>query len=122
MIVITHQEWAMGIRDKERFRLCTSFKTTSGGERYFCDLRINCFRGALVRFRLGVSNIQKHKNRFICDMNNCPFCPQTTEDEPHVLFHCPKYSSLRPDCYKSVPQHLQQQRLSELSPCMSPGQ
>ena len=121
IIDVTHQEWVAGIRDKERFRLYTSFKTTLGGERYFNDVRIKCFRDALVRFRLGVSNIQKHRNRFIRDitpgMNDCPFCPQTTEDELHVLFHCPKYSSLRPDCYKSVPQHLQQQRLSEALAC-----
>lgn len=45
--------------------------------------------GCLILFRLGVSEINTHKARFVHKIENtnkCPFCINYTENEAHVLF------------------------------------
>ena len=88
------------MRESNRYKLYRSYKLSLVPEGYFDDVKIKCFRDALVRFRLGVSDIATHRNRFIrnpCQgLNDCKFCPGHTENEKHVLFHCPAYDGIRP--------------------------
>lgn len=61
------------------------------------NLKIH-LRNALVKFRLGVSEINYHRFKFSLnnDLKKCPFCIiDYYEDEKHVLFVCPLYEQIR---------------------------
>ena len=109
------------MRDSERYRLYREHKSELEPERYLADVKIKCFRDTLGRFRLGVSDIQTHKNRFIRNalpgINDCPFCPGVVEDEGHLLFDCSKYDALRPQTFKGIPAYCRDQRLTEILSC-----
>lgn len=55
-------------------------------------------------FRLGVSDINMYKNRFVQERteitNKCPFCISYIDDEAHVLFDCPRCKDLCPEYLK----------------------
>ena len=106
-IDIVKQEWFSGIRDSNRYKTYSSFKSILEPERYFTDVHIKCFRDAIIRFRLGVSDIKVHRNRFIRNplqgQNDWFFCLGITEDEIHFLMHCPRYSMFRPIIFNAEP-------------------
>ena len=97
---IACQDWIEGMRNSNCYEQYRSYKMFLVPERYFADIQIKGFRDALVRFRLGVSDIATHRNRFIRNpapgTNDCKFCPGQTENERHVLFHCSAYNDIRP--------------------------
>jgi hypothetical protein len=66
-------------------------------EKYVVCLKSESYRSALARFRMGVSEINKHRFRFSKNDQDkkCKFCKRKTEDEIHFLFECPKYDDLR---------------------------
>ena len=70
------------------------------------SIRLKCFRDALIRFRLGISDINVHKNRYkASDLptgNDCPFCPGVEENECRLCFKCSVYNDIRPDVMKNV--------------------
>ena len=80
------------------------FKLVLEPEKYLDSIRQKCFRDALVRLRLGISNINVHKNRYkrndLLTLNNCPFCPEV-EDEFHLCFRCHMYDDIRPSVMKT---------------------
>ena len=65
------------------------------------------FRDALIRFRLGITELKTHKNIYILHVadNNCPFCEAVEENEYHFLFHCGKYETVRPEKSKYIKRH-----------------
>ena len=76
-------------------------------ENYWSCIRTRIFRDALVRFRLGVSEIVTHKHWYCRGVSeeadiNCPFCTVESEDECHFLFRRKKYSIFRPSNLKNV--------------------
>ena len=59
----------------------------------------------LIKFRIGVSEINTHRHKFSKDtmLKQCPFCVRHfLEDEIHVLFYCPLYDNLRAKYLKDI--------------------
>lgn len=55
-------------------------------------------RNVGCKFRIGVTDIKKHRYKFYPDCENlfiCPMCLKGKEDEFHVMFECDKYENLR---------------------------
>ena len=97
-----------GINSSERFNQYRKFKLVLEPYKYLDSIRQKCFRGALVRLRMGISDINVHKNRYtrndLLAGNNCPFCPEV-EDEFHLCFRCHMYDDIRPRVTKTVEPH-----------------
>ena len=92
------QEWFYNIHNKERYQLFRTFKSELVLSTYLIDLKHVQSRTHLIRFRLGVSQLNTHKLRYSRANNantNCPFCRTEIESELHFLFVCPAYADLR---------------------------
>ena len=57
------QDWMAGINSIDRFTQYRKFKSVLEPDKYLDSIRQKCFRDALIRFRLGISDINVHKNR-----------------------------------------------------------
>jgi len=93
------QEWQDALFSSDRFSLYRSIKVKFGAESYLDSVRQKCFRDALIRIRLGISNLRSHKNRYMIAQtvnDMCPFCTDARDDELHMMFICPAYDSFRP--------------------------
>jgi len=65
---------------------------------YLTKLKHVKARNALLRFRLGVSQIKTHKYRNTKRINQdyaCPFCKDIVETEAHFVLVCPAYDVIR---------------------------
>ena len=72
-----------GINSTERCIQYRKCKLVLESEEYLDSVRQKCFRDALVRLRLAISDISVHKNRYketIFLLGMCPFCPGVEED------------------------------------------
>ena len=80
-----------------RFEMYHCFKSVIGREEYLDLIKVNIYRTALARFRLGVSPFNAHRLRYSLSEANraCPFCPDKVEDKAHVLFDCFVYGNTR---------------------------
>ena len=62
-------------------------------------------RSSLAKFRAGIAPINIEIGRFrglpVAE-RVCPRCPQSVEDELHVLLHCPCYSDIRKDMFNDI--------------------
>ena len=65
-----------------------------------------CFRDALIRFRLDISDINVYKNHYKANDlpigNDSPFCPEIEENEYHLCFKCSMYNGIRPNVMKNI--------------------
>ena len=93
------QEWLANLRGSTGFDMYILFKTSIKYETYLDFVRMKYFRNALIRFRLGITELKTHKNIYISHVadNNCSFCKVVEENEYHFLFHCEKYETVRPE-------------------------
>ena len=82
---------------------------------------MKCFRDALIRFRLGITDLKTHKNRYILHVadNNRPFCKVVEENE--FLFHCEKYETVRPEKFEYIKRHEENWKFSEIMQCEEPA-
>ena len=66
-------------------------------ENYVDCISVECYRTALAQFRMGVSQIYKHRFRFSPSDENwrCPVCKSVNETETHFMFVCPAYTDIR---------------------------
>ena len=94
------QGWNSVINDSPRYAIYKLFKQAITCETYLNCITIKSFRDSMTRFRLGISTLKTHKNRYTRDnrigINCCPFCPDVVDDELHLLFNCSAYDNLRP--------------------------
>ena len=99
LIDMNAQEWHGALCASDRFALYSKFKTDLYAENYLDEIRQKGFRDVLIRIRLGISNLKAHKNRYIINQhvnNQCSVCPDSKDDELHVMFSCPAYADIRP--------------------------
>ena len=92
------QGWFSKIVNSEHLEFYSGFKSMFQPEAYLNNsYLIKSHRNDLVKFRCGVSNINSHRHRFSQNeiLKMCPFCPNSKEDNFHVLFICPVYEQLR---------------------------
>ena len=89
--------WFTHISTSENVGMYGTFKSVFVREKYTMCIKSESYRSALARFRMGVSEINKHKFRFSKNRQEkcCKFCKQKIEDEIHFVFVCPKYGDLR---------------------------
>ena len=63
---------------------------------------------ALCKFRCDVAPIRLEPGRYEnlrVEERFCPFCPNTVEDEKHVILNCKLYDDIRDSLYKTVVAH-----------------
>ena len=93
------QGWNAKMSDDVNCTFYYSFKSIIETEMYLKNHHIKLtLRNVLVKFRLGVSQINAHRYKFSKDDNLklCSFCIRHHyEDEYHILFTCPLYENLR---------------------------
>ena len=88
-------DWYQKLENSERFSVYRTFKFVFGTETYLANITLKRFRDALIRFRLGLNDMGINQ-RFVSNISkNCPFCPNTLEDEMHLLFTCKTYEDVR---------------------------
>ena len=106
-IDVYSQEWMANLRGSTRFDTYISFKVSLKCEPYLDFVKIKCFRDALIRLRLGITELRTHKNRYVSHVidNNCPFCKDVEETECHFFFYCSKYKTVRPIILKYTERH-----------------
>ena len=82
------------------------FKQVIEREVYLNNFHIKLsLRNVLAKFRLGVSQIHCHRYKFSLfdDYRICPFCVRRYyEDEHHVLFVCPLYTTIRNEYLSNI--------------------
>jgi len=94
MILKFQEDWRNKLMSSERFGAYRIFKEIHKKEKLIDDITIKKFRDALIRFRFGLNELGIN-NRYNPLNKNCPFCPDTIEDEYHFLFVCPRYAEIR---------------------------
>ena len=57
-IDVYSQEWLANLRASTRFDMYILFKTSIKYETYLDFVRVKCFRDALIRFRLGITELK----------------------------------------------------------------
>lgn len=61
LIDMNMQDWESKINSSERYSLYRYLKSDLGPEMYLDCFKQKCFRDALIRFRMGISNLKIHK-------------------------------------------------------------
>ena len=66
-------------------------------ERYQYDIDKRVFIEAFIGFRLGISELYMHSQRYITGADEilCPLCREEFETEIHFLLTCPALNDLR---------------------------
>ena len=96
LIEISDNKWAACIARSNRYSVYRTFKLYRFKEDYLKIIRTRKLRKLVTCFRLGVSDIFVHRNRF--DNNAqfvCPLCTEYEEDEVHFLLQCPVFHDMR---------------------------
>jgi hypothetical protein len=92
------QGWESDMRHKTRYEFYYSFKQNCHLSTAVFEIKNMVVRKMLIRFRMGVSPLRTHRNRFSKtnpQLQHCPFCENTFETEKHFLLICFKYRNLR---------------------------
>ena len=87
--------WHETVLSSDRFHVYRSFKDTIMIETYIKSVDQRYLRDTYCRFRLGVSDILCHKNRYNGKDNTCPLCKIGPENERHFVMECTAYNDLR---------------------------
>jgi len=97
MVFQFEEEWKSEVQNKDRFSLYRQIKQVCTVEPYLYALDKKPYRDAWIRFRLGISDLYVHRNRYNCNPHStvCPLCMEEDEDENHFLFYCPALFDLR---------------------------
>ena len=115
---VFRQDWMASINSSDHFTQYCKFKSVLEPEKYLDSIRLKCFRDALIRFRLGISDINVHKNRYkASDLpvgNDCPFRPGVEENECHFCFGCSMYNDIRSKVMKSIEPYQESAQLARL--------
>jgi len=79
-----------------RYALYRLIKPERSMERYLQILDKQVIRDLVIRFRVGTSEINAHRNRFSKGADDiCPACYEDDEDDIHFMLQCPVYEDLR---------------------------
>ena len=119
------QEWLENLQSSERFNSYSLFKDILSPEIYLEVIEQKRSKDILTKFRLGLTELKVHKNRYSKNRenenNDCSFCPGSREDERHLVFKCHKYDSIRPTIMKNIPHYAEQSQLVKLMKCQDTG-
>ena len=89
--------WKKCIESSVRYSFYRIVKIDHCVEPYLYVLDKRVFRDALIRFRMGITDLFVHKYRYSAApfTNICPLCMENVEDEIHFLLYCPATFDLR---------------------------
>ena len=90
-------QWVRRITSSARYTFYRQFKKSWKVEQYLYEIDKKVFRDAFIRFRLGISEIYVHSQRYITGSDEilCPLCREKFETEIHFLLQCPALNDLR---------------------------
>ena len=90
-------DWRNSIQSSVRYSFYKLVKVDHSTEPYLYALDKRVFRDALIRFRMGISDLFVHKYRYSTFpfVNLCPLCMEKEEDEVHFLLYCPATNDIR---------------------------
>jgi hypothetical protein len=94
------QGWNTHLQESDRYELYRTYKTNFNTEAYFSIDANRFVLYALVKFRLGVSCINVHAQRYAnqsVPVRMCRLCQVNAEDEVHILLCCSYLSKTRED-------------------------
>ena len=95
------QDWNDHINRSDRFDVYCQHKTSHYIEPYLLINMNRYVMNALVRFRLGISNLLVHKNRYKAieneNTNVCRLCFDHVENELHIVLCCQELNEIRED-------------------------
>jgi len=91
------QDWNSHLQNSERFEMYRTFKTSHFSESYLLLNFDRHIMNALVKFRLGISTIAEHSQRYSKrkEIVYCRLCRSAVEDEVHFVLCCPMLDQLR---------------------------
>lgn len=89
------KEWGDKLSTREELATYRHIKTQFGRENYLSSLTFKPYRDAFIKFRLGVSPILTHINKYTNKPTICPLCLLEPEGELHFLLICEKLEQLR---------------------------
>ena len=91
------QNWHNKVWSSDRFCQYRSFKDYRQYESYLSVLQIKRSRDLIVRFRLGINELNNNKFRYSVNQQTrlCPLCGLAEEDETHFVFDCQAYVDIR---------------------------
>ena len=90
------QNWNSKLQEKQRYSTYRKFKNNHNSEAYLKAITITKFRKIFTKLRLGILDIKINKSHYDTSVDvSCPLCKCDTENEIHLLFHCPGYVYLR---------------------------
>jgi len=95
-----NRETARNGNGHNKLRLYRTFKQTYETEGYCRTIFNRSYRGAIALFRSGTAPIGIELGRYNglpVEQRVCFHCPDTIEDETHVLLHCSLYETIRFD-------------------------
>ncbi|RUM94596.1 MAG: hypothetical protein DSZ28_02380 [Thiothrix sp.] len=97
MIAKFKTDWMHDVQNSDRYSFYRQLKCVPYLEQYICALDKKVSKDAVTRFRLGISDLYIHKNRYSSTpcTTLCPLCWEEEEDEHHFLFYCPALYDLR---------------------------
>ena len=83
---------------RNKLRTYRTYKSVYRTEHYLNCIMPHCYRSAYAKFRCGVAPIRLETGRYERlpeDPRTCFSCPDSVENEEHVLLRCPIYNDLR---------------------------
>jgi len=92
------QEWNFHIQNSERFSFYRTFCTVHDVKTYILLRLDRHLKVTMTMFRMGISAIAVHANRYKLHSVNdliCPLCRGRREDELHFVLCCPVLNELR---------------------------
>ena len=99
MIRCYDQMWESKLSSSDRYIFYRSFKRIRRLEPYLSCIDKAVFRNALLRFRLGISDLAVHRQRYnpVELPKCCPFCNDVDalDDESHMLHVCSAFDAIR---------------------------
>ena len=99
LLGVFQSDWNEEICHNDRYTLYSTFKSQFSLSVYLNEIRHIKARNYLIRTRLGVSQLNVHRLRFVSEAGEidllCPACGSREETEIHFVLICPKYKDIR---------------------------
>ena len=95
-IEISDNKWSACIARSDRYSVYRTFKLCRFKEDYLKIIRTRKLRKLVTCFRLGISDIFVHRNRFVNHAQFvCPLSIEYEDDEVHFILQCPVFHDIR---------------------------
>ena len=96
--------WKHSLCNSQKLEFYNNFKDSYTPSPYLDLTRKNPNRKTLVKLRISNHKLLIETERYNIPRSDrlCTICGHNVEDETHLLFHCPRYSSLRDNFFSKI--------------------